>query len=248
MARTNNLMEEEMVRLAEEMSLIDEFDLQFNPQNLGETKGRLKFYEDIVDEHLGLRDREGELFYPDGRVSDSQLKTLFYPNDEDFGSHASSRKGPTIKPTRISSRGREQKIKDTVGAICRSLKWYQTKILNEIEKSSEVCLICQLQCYGDDRFGYLQDKNLAALLELNDRVSNVLTKADWLAQSEAVLGTENSFSYSPPTSFMEGGHSPFHDRDRESNEHFNAMIHSAVYAIRRGIDSLSIEMSLVLYS
>jgi hypothetical protein len=166
--QSSYVVEEEMVKLAEEMSLMDEFDLKFNPDNLNDTKYRLRVYEDIVDEHLGIKDREDE---DSGcPITDSQVRVLFYGNDgDDFFSRGSSvasisnRKEKDssrrssdrlFQPRRMSSRGREQKIKDTVQAICRSLKWYQSKIVSEIEATSEVItlLLCHLVLIIDHDF------------------------------------------------------------------------------------------------
>lgn len=141
-----NVFEEEMVKLAEEMSLLEECDLTWNSNNLDETKERLRAYEDIVDEHLGLREREYVEEDDGAPISDSQLKALFFGQSEDDFSppSRSGRRGTSSRRTsehnmsRNSTRGGEQKIKDTVNTICRSLRWYQTKIVNEIETTSEV--------------------------------------------------------------------------------------------------------------
>jgi hypothetical protein len=156
---------EEELRLAEEMSFLDEYDLYWDPANLGETKDRVKMYEDIVDEQLLVTEPSFALNNrPSGIVSkfsveddsvplpDSQIRDLFFSSldsSEKLGSNDDSVKfsgdntgrnnidySPTLSERRSASK--EQKLKETVHSICRSLRWYQSKIVKQIESTSEV--------------------------------------------------------------------------------------------------------------
>ena len=159
-----NHEEEEMIRLAEEMSLLDEYKLTWDPRNLDDTKDRVKIYEEIVDGHYDglLQDMRS-----DSPLSEQQIRDIF-GYDTVTGSHVMGPTEDRTSTTSLSSysqplselggfdtmpsrsqrpverrptvRGREQMIQDTVHSVCRSLRWYQEKIVKEIESSKEVRL------------------------------------------------------------------------------------------------------------
>lgn len=186
--------EEEMIRLASDMSLAENFadeydeELDWNPRNLDVTKETIRMFEEIVDEHITSERLSGEnrnYFEDYGEpISDSQIKDIFllnevapsernqsvgsYNSDSSIHSHliaaatnnsfapkpATSSPGMTfhrdLQNRRPSGRGREQKIKDTVQTISGKLKWYQNKIVQTIESTSEVSKplgLCYMSLY-----------------------------------------------------------------------------------------------------
>ena len=165
-----NAYEQEMIRLAEEISLLDEYQLTWDPSNLNDTKDRVKIYEEIVDGHLGLHDgilqdnRSGspisdlqirEIFgYPveshvttEERISTTSLSSFSQPNSDIGGIETQLNPHHRRLDRRPTTRGREQMIKETVHSICRSLRWYQNKIVRQIESSKEVRL-CYFSMFG----------------------------------------------------------------------------------------------------
>lgn len=159
-----NHYEEEMIRLAEEMSLLDEYNLSWDPRNLDDTKDRVKIYEEIVDGHLGVNEDVLQDFSSSSPISELQIREMFgqYPTEaagnvldervsttslSSFSHHTNDLGGvldlmqphPRIE-RRHTTRGREQMIQDSVHSICRSLRWYQNKIVKEIESSKEVSI------------------------------------------------------------------------------------------------------------
>jgi hypothetical protein len=166
MSSNDDYFEEEL-RLAEEMSFLDEYDLYWDPANLSDTAGRVKMYEDIVNEQLlvlepslTLNNRQSGIVskfsVEDDSVPlpDSQIRDLFFSSldsSEKLGSNDDSVKfsadnagrnnmdySPTLSERRSASK--EQKLKETVHSICRSLRWYQNKIVKQIESTSEVSI------------------------------------------------------------------------------------------------------------
>lgn len=150
---------EEELRVAEEMSFLDEYDLFFDPTHLEDTKDRVKMYEDIVDEQLLILDTKGD--DDNAPLRDSQIRDLFgfsssldsdkmlaggtappQPRGDDGNNRITGPKPPDYSPTFLERRSmsKEQKLKETVDSICRSLRWYQNKIVKQIESTSEVCL------------------------------------------------------------------------------------------------------------
>jgi hypothetical protein len=134
--------EEEMVRLAAEMSLQDQngefYDFGWDPNNLDSTKVNIRVLEEIMDGMDYANPEEVVQEIPtDGALTDEQLRAIFYTSN--VGPNQSS--NPTTKAPierRTSVRGREKKIQETVNVICKGLTWYQNKIVHEIEHSQEV--------------------------------------------------------------------------------------------------------------
>lgn len=145
---------EEELRVAEEMSFLDEYDLYFDPTHLEDTKDRVKMYEDIVDEQLLILDTKTE--DDNAPLRDSQIRDLFgfsssldsekmlaggtAPRSADENNRNNNPKSSDFSPVFLERRSasKEQKLKETVDSICRSLRWYQNKIVKQIESTSEV--------------------------------------------------------------------------------------------------------------
>lgn len=172
---------EEQLRLAEEMSFIDEYELTWDPTDLSDTKDRVKRYEDIVNEQLFILDKfiiEEDETQP---IPDSQIKDLFFQSldsndpsstggggarnshklslsDDSHHNHhhihhrgsggeiqldysptfSERRSGSGLNAANNSTSNKEMKLKETVDSIRRSLRWYQNKIVKQIESTSEV--------------------------------------------------------------------------------------------------------------
>jgi hypothetical protein len=135
MSSGNDDFFEEQLRLAEEMSFLDEYELYFDPAHLQDTKERVKRYEDIVNEQLViLSEDEG------APLADAQIRDLFFSSlDSDKMVSDDSNKGFEYSPSnseRYTSQ-KDQKLKETVDSIRRSLRWYQHKIVKQIESTTE---------------------------------------------------------------------------------------------------------------
>jgi hypothetical protein len=176
--------EEEMMRLASEISMVenlselDDFDreLEWNPQNLDETEETIRIFEEIVDEHLicsenanyiessedegfgeplsaaqmkdiyMMNDNSNDFDTQSNKSAASSYSDSFSPRSSAFGSAVKSEAHSRVNSTkkdqnfnrRPSGRGRDQKIKDTVTTISSKLRWYQNKIAQTIESTSEV--------------------------------------------------------------------------------------------------------------
>lgn len=68
--------EEEMVRVVTEMSLMDDFDLEFDPSRLDIVADKLQLYQDLVDQHLTTADNICLNGF-DEPISDAQIKDIF---------------------------------------------------------------------------------------------------------------------------------------------------------------------------
>ena len=170
-----------MFRLVSEISLSEsdanDFDLNWNPNDLNDTKNKLRLYEEIVDDQLVLDDT-----FPDQTpLSEAQVQSIFYPDVSNSSPSVSNRLYTGDVSRRSFGIGREQRVKDVVSTISHNLRWYQNKIVQEIESTNEY-------------------KTLANLLDLNDRVSNVLSKANYLTNNEV-----NSSNQSSSVSHMNNG-------------------------------------------
>lgn len=141
----SNIFEEEMVRLAEEMSLQDNAAGLSFYGGAGEAgKSRLQASEEIVQEYLELKesfplDSEEEL--SDGPISDSQLRALFSGEN---GLDSGSDRLLSISYSRATSRDhyrlslREEDVRHTIQTIHRNLLWYRNHIVDKIEETNEV--------------------------------------------------------------------------------------------------------------
>ncbi|RYG58385.1 hypothetical protein EON64_21385, partial [archaeon] len=98
-------MEEEMIRLAQEMSLLEEYpDLSFNRNNLKDTNDRLRVYEEIVDD---IRVKEYDDIDAEP-MTESEVRALFFGHDgDDFTNRPSSMSMRAEKP---SSRRQSEKV------------------------------------------------------------------------------------------------------------------------------------------
>eukprot|EP00981_Chlorochromonas_danica_P015435 scaffold12089_cov176-Ochromonas_danica.AAC.13 len=232
MSSYSNIFEEEMVRLAEEMSLQDAAGLSFYGLGGGEAgKNRLQASEEIVQEYLELKESfplgsEEEL--SDGPISDNQLRALFSgENGLDSGSdrlsisysRATSRDHyrPSLSQSQAQSRLslREEDVRHTIQTIHRNLLWYRNHIVDKIEETNE-------------------EQNLATLLALNDKVSAMLAKTETLIEQDTVFDN---------TSFL-GEHpsSPDHEQLGRTSipAYSNAIVDNAIYTLRRGGDRQAI--------
>ena len=81
-------VEEEMVRLAAEMSLMDDWDMDWNPHQLEEVQDKLQHYEDVVDEHLTTADNICDGYGEP--LTDAQIKDIFGIADNSGGNGGGS--------------------------------------------------------------------------------------------------------------------------------------------------------------
>lgn len=80
----DDVYEEEMIRLASEISLMDEGDLEWNPYNLEAARDKVKCIEDLVDEHLLAADHAFDstpLSVDSEPISNAQIRDIFALND-----------------------------------------------------------------------------------------------------------------------------------------------------------------------
>jgi hypothetical protein len=102
--------EEEAIRLVEEMSFVNTYDLIFEPTDLGSIPKRLQRFEELLDEHVFLSTNE-------------EHDTMSLAS---FQSHPLERERDSIM------------MQDSLESILRGLRWFQNKIIEEIERSLEV--------------------------------------------------------------------------------------------------------------
>lgn len=134
----NSLFEEEMIRLAAELSLQEERDQEnpeytWDPNNLDSVRVKLRVYEEILDSIDFAPSEFGEEVINSNNVlSDEDLRDIFFSAgvpEEEIRLSAS---------TPIRTRKRDRRTQDTVSMICRGLSWYQAKVVDEIQLSHEV--------------------------------------------------------------------------------------------------------------
>jgi hypothetical protein len=141
--------DDEVIRLVEEISFQDEYSLSWDPTHLEDTFDRVKMYENIVNEHLiSLDGRLDDYATP---ISDSQIRDIFFSSlDSEENSSklisnidASSKLVGPASPTNSEKKSfsKDQKLKETVDSIRRSLRWYQNKIVQQIESTNEVSVL-----------------------------------------------------------------------------------------------------------
>ena len=163
--QSNEEYEEEMVRLASDISLMEESDLHWNPCNLDEGREKIKIIENIVDEHL-ISDNNINTDGVDSEpISSAQIRDIFGINDnktvqkgslpqlssnsnlrerdstDSFDRYSMFSQGGCDTPS-----GRKEISKDTIISIRWKLKWYQKHIVNQIEETHEVYKIYYLSC------------------------------------------------------------------------------------------------------
>jgi hypothetical protein len=135
----NALYEEEMIRLAEEMSLQerkdqDSYEYKWDPNNLDAMRMKLRVYEEILH---GIDCATPEFQNEDGApvMTDEELREMFFSagvSEEEIRLSSAS-----VGMGRSSGR-KDQKTHDTVAMICRGLTWYRNKLVDEIQSSHEV--------------------------------------------------------------------------------------------------------------
>lgn len=135
----NALYEEEMIRLAEEMSLQERkdqesYEYKWDPNNLDAVRMKLRVYEEILD---GIDCATPEFQNEDGApvMTDDELREMFFSagvSEEEIRLSSAS-----VGLGRSSGR-KDQKTHDTVAMICRGLTWYRNKLVDEIQSSHEV--------------------------------------------------------------------------------------------------------------
>eukprot|EP01038_Epipyxis_sp_PR26KG_P008817 gene8817-11905_t len=210
-------LEENMLRLATEISLVemaqdqemrrdDVFD--WSIQNLDEANNTVRLCEEIVDEHLSFgaatelgnwvdtnlsdamtEEQIKELFFLTGNKNDNKIEstrsiathphqhhTHAYKSKMSLGDLSFSKINLFRRSSGSSGRGKEEKSKHNVLTMSGKLRLFQSRIVQTIEST---------QPY---------DKDLATLLELNDRVSNVLTKADFIAHDMEFIPPSTSLT------------------------------------------------------
>lgn len=119
---------------------LEDYNIEWDPYNLDGTKVKVRIFEEIMDSIDFASPEEDE--NENGTLTDAQLREIFYTTPEEI--HYSD---PVhSREQRSSTRGREQKVKDTVGVICRSLTWFRNKIVDEIQQSHEVRSRLDLKC------------------------------------------------------------------------------------------------------
>lgn len=150
------LYEEEMMRLAAELSLQEEreqesYEYAWNPSNLESVRVKLRVYEEILDGIDFTTPEFGDEYtnqimsnrssgtgnnWGNNVLSDEELREIFYSA------------GVSEEEIRMSTNGgiahtpikRDRPSQDTVAMICRGLTFYQSKIVDEIQSSHEVIL------------------------------------------------------------------------------------------------------------
>lgn len=125
--------EEQMIRLAEQMSLQVEYNLHWNPNNLGEIHDQLTSFEHTINDHLGMNDSLRDIDQP---ISDYQMRALFYGEQSEKDSNMD-----TFHDYNFDG---YDKLSNNVLSINKNLKWYQEKIVEETERTQSVSNCCIL--------------------------------------------------------------------------------------------------------
>lgn len=172
----DDMYEDEMIKLASEMSLMEDFDLEWDAYNLEDGREKIKQMEELVDESLLSADHFHEP--PNNRVdstpiSKAQILDIFALSNSSTTNTSTKTPGKSTTPTGASynltgyrdstdsldrysqfSQGVETPVhlsrrpsalrkdgtsnKDTVLSIRWKLRWYQKKIVDQIERTHEV--------------------------------------------------------------------------------------------------------------
>jgi hypothetical protein len=157
-----NSYDDEMMSLAAEMSLMEDAELDFDPHKLEDTREKIKDLEKLVDEHLIADQLESSPRVLDSQpISSAQIREIFAVtgvqmpskgstpqpgtsyNDRDSeslfsalseGVPALSLREPTTTPAKV----KRPIQKDTIASVTWKLKWYQKKLVHQIEQTHEV--------------------------------------------------------------------------------------------------------------
>lgn len=130
---------DEMVRLAEEISLLDEFNLHWNPNNLDEVFHQVSLFEQKLNDLMGVGDSIKEI--DQQPLSDAHIKELFGVDTNGF---VDSKENSNLSLDPFQDfyfEGYERKNKDTIYSITKSLTWYKEKVVGEIARTSLVSLL-----------------------------------------------------------------------------------------------------------
>ena len=167
-----DIYEDEMIKLASEMSLMEDFDLDWDPYNLEDARDKIKLMEELVDESL-LSD--GQFPEPQSNVVDSepissaQIREIFALSDNSHSNKTPGKSTPSAlggynlngyrdstdsldhfnpflngveTPVHLSRRpsalNKNGSNKETVLSIRWKLRWYQKKIVHQIQETHEV--------------------------------------------------------------------------------------------------------------
>lgn len=234
MADFVDMYEEEMVRLAAQISLMDEYDLDWDPRNLDLARDKIKLFEDIIDELVVRKDSAKTAGSVDPEpMTDSQVQELFAAKNyssESLGDLGYAELGGDSpyedKP------GRRSNTRGTIISIQGKLEWYQQKIVQQIKNSEQ------------------QGVDLGELIELNDYVSLILDKINWFAEhdlysseqrpnreSSGKLFTRSSDSHHQIVDFEDNLNDVQNQPTSDGNNYIDfSTILSAVYSLRRGGD------------
>lgn len=144
----NILYEEEMIRLAEEMSLQERreqenYEYKWDASNLDAVRTKLRIYEEILDSidystpefHNESTNHQADSSLA---LSDEELREIFYSagvSEEEI--RLSS--GGVVNNNRFPMK-RDRKAQETVNMVCRGLSWYRNKVVDEVQSSHEVFL------------------------------------------------------------------------------------------------------------
>lgn len=159
------MFDDEMVRLAAEMSLMDDTEMDFNPYDLEDTRKKIKKIENMVDEHL-IADQVGTLTSPavtSDPISNAQIREIFAVTEVRLSSKGSAPqlsldKRPSFRerdsseslfsvlslgapdlPDVTGTPPRNQHDRDeTIASLRWKLKWFQNKISRQIQRTHEV--------------------------------------------------------------------------------------------------------------
>lgn len=164
--------EEEMVRLAAEMSLMDVGDLEWDPYNLEAARDKVKNIEELVDEQLVAADNTFDSTPAFSQpISNSQIRDIFALNDtmpkgsspalntalqdslafrdrdstdslDRYSLYSHGHETPVQLSRRPSGIRRDPGARDTIASLKTKLRWYQKKIVGLIQETHEVCSVC----------------------------------------------------------------------------------------------------------
>lgn len=172
--QNGDIYEDEMIKLASEMSLMEDFDLDWDPYNLEDAREKIKLMEELVNESL-LSD--GQFPEPQSNVVDSepissaQIREIFALSDNSHSNKTPGKSTPSAlggynlngyrdstdsldhfnpffngveTPVHLSRRpsalNKNGSNKETVLSIRWKLRWYQKKIVHQIQETHEVGL------------------------------------------------------------------------------------------------------------
>lgn len=174
--------EDEMVRLASEISLMDDLDFEWDPCNHEEARYKISYFEEIVDEHLAMTENFFDNCGVSGDpISEARIKDIFSvtesnlneidcreklvqnpsvmsisslrgsnstENMDKFSQYRENYDNSHLSRLTFASK-KERSVGDTITTIRAKLRWYQKKIVQQIESSNEVLGIeyCYLLFY-----------------------------------------------------------------------------------------------------